>query len=171
MPDHTVQPYEDDFEALAAGWEQVSFEAAHAAVLAHLPGKPGLVFDIGAGSGRDAAWFAEQGWSVVAVEPAESLRRHAQALHSSPRISWESDRLPGLERLLKRGVLADLIWLSAVWMHVLPGERRRAFRKLVTLLKPGGRLIMSCAMGRSPMIDRCSRFQPRRSSGSRSSTG
>ena len=150
MPDDTVQPYEDNFEALAAGWESVSCEAAHAAVLVHLPGKPGLVFDIGAGSGRDAAWFAEQGWSVVAVEPAESLRRHAQALHSSSRISWESDRLPGLERLLKRGVLADLIWLSAVWMHVSPGERRRAFRKLVTLLKPGGRLIMSLRHGPLP---------------------
>ena len=150
MPDDTVQPYEDDFEALAAGWERVSFEAAHAAVLAHLPAGPGLVFDIGAGSGRDAAWFAENGWNVVAVEPADSLRQHARGLHPSPQISWEADRLPGLERLIKRGVLADLVWLSAVWMHVAPGDRRRAFRKLVTLLKPGGRLIVSLRHGPIP---------------------
>lgn len=150
LPNNSIQHYEDDFAALAAEWERVPFEAAHAAVLAHLPGKPGIVFDIGAGSGRDAAWFADQGWSVVAAEPAENLRRHAQALHRSPRISWESDRLPALERLVKRGILADLIWLSAVWMHVLPGERRRAFRKLVTLLKPGGRLIMSLRQGPIP---------------------
>lgn len=147
MPDDTVQPYEEDFEALAAGWESVSFEAAHSSVMAHLPTTPGLVFDIGAGSGRDAAWFASQGWSVVAVEPAENLRLHARTLHPSARISWEADRLPGLERLIKRGVLADLIWLSAVWMHVPANDRRRAFRKLVTLLKPGGRLIMSLRHG------------------------
>ena len=150
MPADTVQPYDEGFEAYAAGWERVAFEAAHPAVLAHVPAKPGLVFDIGAGSGRDAAWFADKGWSVVAVEPADRLRRHAQALHPSPHIAWEADRLPGLEKLLKRGVLADLIWLSAVWMHVAPEERRRAFRKLVTLLKPGGRLIISLRHGPLP---------------------
>lgn len=150
MPADTIQPYDDGFEDYAAGWEQVAFEAAHGAVLAHVPERPGLVFDIGAGSGRDAAWFADKGWSVVAVEPADRLRRHAQALHLSPRITWEADRLPGLEKLLKRGVLADLIWLSAVWMHVAPDDRRRAFRKLVTLLKPGGRLILSLRHGPLP---------------------
>jgi SAM-dependent methyltransferase len=150
LPADSVQPYDHGFEAYSAGWERVAFEAAHEAVLAHLPDKPGLVFDIGAGSGRDAAWFAGWGWSVVAVEPADRLRRHAQALHPSPGIAWEADRLPGLEKLLKRGVLADLIWLSAVWMHVAPADRSRAFRKLVTLLKPGGRLIMSLRHGPLP---------------------
>jgi hypothetical protein len=29
--------------------------------------------DIGAGSGRDAAWLAAEGWNVVAVEPALGL--------------------------------------------------------------------------------------------------
>jgi SAM-dependent methyltransferase len=150
LPADTVQPYDGGFEDLAAGWERVAFEAAHAAALTHVPAKLGLVFDIGAGSGRDAAWFAAKGWAVVAVEPADRLRRHAQALHPSPSIAWEADRLPGLEKLLKRGVLADLIWLSAVWMHVAPADRRRAFRKLVTLLKPGGRLIMSLRQGPLP---------------------
>lgn len=44
----------------------------------------------------------------------------------------------------------DLIWLSAVWMHVAPGERTRAFRKLVTLLEPGGRLVISVRHGPAP---------------------
>jgi hypothetical protein len=56
-----VQPYRDGFEALATGREQVAFEAAHAAVLAHLPARSGLVLDIGAGSGRNTAWFASKG--------------------------------------------------------------------------------------------------------------
>jgi hypothetical protein len=35
-------------------------------------------------------------------------------------IRWENDRLPGLERTLRLGVSFDLVWLSAVWMHVAP---------------------------------------------------
>jgi SAM-dependent methyltransferase len=45
------------------------------------------------------------------------------------------------------GLSFDLILLSAVWMHVAPGERARAFRKLVTLLKAGGRLAFSLRLG------------------------
>jgi SAM-dependent methyltransferase len=150
LPDDTVAPYDAAFQAHAEAWERVAFVDAHAAVLAHVPARPGVVYDIGAGSGRDAAYFAAQGWDVVAVEPADRLRKLGRQLHPSPRIAWESDRLPGLDRLLKRGLLADLIWLSAVWMHVAPGDRRRAFRKLVTLLRPGGRLIMSLRHGPLP---------------------
>lgn len=39
-----------------------------------LPDPPGLVIDLGAGSGRDAAWFAARGFQVVAAEPAARMR-------------------------------------------------------------------------------------------------
>ena len=35
---------------------------------------PGTVLDVGAGSGRDAAWFASHGHDVVAVEPSSLSR-------------------------------------------------------------------------------------------------
>jgi hypothetical protein len=38
------------------------------------------------------------------------------------------------------GISFDLILAIAVWMRILPATRPRAFRKLVTLLKPGGLL-------------------------------
>ena len=40
-----------------------------------LPDQPDLACDIGAGSGRDAAWLSSKGWGVIAVEPAEELRK------------------------------------------------------------------------------------------------
>jgi hypothetical protein len=43
-----------------------------------------------------------------------------------------------------------VILLSAVWMHIRVGERPRAFRKLVTLLKPGGVLLMTLRQGPGP---------------------
>ncbi len=38
----------------------------------------GMVLDIGAGSGRDALWFAEHGCQVIALEPAADLRQIGQ---------------------------------------------------------------------------------------------
>ncbi len=72
-----IQAYDEAGFALADGWERVPFEAAHAAVIPLIPTKPGLVIDIGAGSGRDAAWFAANDWTVIAVEPADRLRERA----------------------------------------------------------------------------------------------
>lgn len=143
-------PYEQDSEGLARAWEQVEFERLHAPTLPFIPVTPGVVLDMGAGSGRDAAWFASRGWTVIAVEPSAGLREVARSLHPSAAIRWESDRLPGLERTLRLGLAFDLVWLSAVWMHVAPPDRRRAFRKLVTLLKPGGRMMLSLRHGPPP---------------------
>ena len=145
-----ADPYDQDPERLASLWEQAAFEHVHAASLPFLPPVPGTVLDLGTGSGRDAAWFAARGWNVVAVEPSTGLREVARSLHPSAAIRWENDRLPGLERTLRLGLSFDLVWLSAVWMHVAPPDRRRAFRKLVTLLKPGGRMMLSLRHGPPP---------------------
>lgn len=48
-----------------------------------LPDQPGLACDIGAGSGRDAAWLVSKGLKVIAVEPAEELRTLGEAYTSS----------------------------------------------------------------------------------------
>ena len=48
------------------------------------------------------------------------------------------DGLPDLTKTLRTGISFDFILVNAVWMHVAPTDRNRAFRKLVTLLKPGG---------------------------------
>jgi SAM-dependent methyltransferase len=62
-------------------YDSLPFEQAHAASLDLIPDRPGLVLDVGAGSGRDAAWFAGRGCDVVAVEPAEGMRRESPQRH------------------------------------------------------------------------------------------
>jgi SAM-dependent methyltransferase len=69
-----------------------------------LPAVPALVLDIGAGTGRDAAWFAGLGHDVVAVEPASAMRAEAARLHPGPRIRWLNDRLPDLAATLRLGL-------------------------------------------------------------------
>jgi len=48
------------------------------------------------------------------------------------------------------GLSFDVILLSAVWMHLPPADRPRAFRKLITLLKPGGLLALTLRLGPAP---------------------
>ena len=71
----------------------------------------------------------------------------AQAAHPNSAVRWVDDRLPALAGVHRLGLAFDLVWLSGVWMHVSPDERERAMRKIATLLKPGGRLVMTLRHG------------------------
>jgi SAM-dependent methyltransferase len=143
----TIAPYDRGFREFTAAYEAFSFAEIHRGAVAYVPQTPGLMLDVGAGSGRDADWFASHGWDVIAAEPAESLRQEAARLHPSPGIRWIDDRLPALNAVHRLGLAFDLIWLSGVWMHVAPDVRPRALRKLATLLKPGGRLVVTLRHG------------------------
>ena len=146
----TVTPYHRGFREFAEAYDAFGFEDVHAGALPFLPASPGLVLDVGAGSGRDAAWFAARGWQVVAAEPATALREEAARRHPSPLIRWLDDRLPALANVHRLGLSFDLIWLSGVWMHMPPEDRPRAMRKLATLLKPGGRMMLTLRHGPAP---------------------
>ena len=113
---------------------------------------PGTLLDVGAGSGRDAAWFAAQGHDVVAVEPSSAMRSEGQ--HRHPRVRWLVDELPELGRTAQLGISFDVVLLSAVWQHVAPTHRERAFRKLAQLVKSGGLLVVSLRTGPSPPASR-----------------
>ncbi len=112
-----------------------------------LPSAPAVVLDVGAGTGRDAAAFAALGHEVVAVEPSAGMRAEATRLHPSPRIRWLADTLPALAAITRAGVAADLVLASAVWQHVAPADRPRAFRKLVGLMRSGGLLALTLRHG------------------------
>lgn len=138
---------------LAERYESIDPDATHAWFADHLPPPPAAVLDVGAGSGRDAAWFAARGYEVVAVEPSETMRAEARRRHPTSRVSWIRDSLPSLDRTVRRGLSYDIILLNAVWMHVHPDERQRAFRKLISLLKPGGLIIFALRVGGSDDAD------------------
>lgn len=149
----TIPHYEQNAEQLVSQYESLTFEEVHPALLDLLPPAGAAVLDVGAGSGRDAAWFAAHGYDVVAIEPSDAMRNRARQCHSSPRIHWIADSLPDLAQVRRLGLSFDLILLSAVWMHVPPASRQRALRKLATLLSPNGRIAISLRIG-PPDTDR-----------------
>ena len=146
--------YEDAAgRALADRYESIDPDALHAWFAHHLPPPPAAVLDVGAGSGRDAAWFAARGYEVVAVDPSATMLREAQHRHPTPRVTWIRDCLPSLGHVVGRGLSYDVILLNAVWMHVHPDERQRAFRKLISVLKPGGLIVFALRVGGNDAAD------------------
>ena len=153
MSDH-VASYDAQAERLAAEYEALDPTDYRATYESLLPlGTDLLALDVGAGSGRDAAWLSVLGYEVVAAEPSAGMRSAGMAFHRDWSLRWIDDRLPGLDATHALGVSFDVVLLSAVWQHVAPGDRRRAFRKLATLLKPGGLLVITLRLGPAP-VDR-----------------
>lgn len=142
-----IPHYEQNAHELVKQYESLSFEDVHTGLLDLLPEAGTTILDVGAGSGRDAAWFASRGYDVVAVEPTDAMRTRGRELHQSNRIHWLSDSLPDLAQVRRLGLTFDLILLSAVWMHVPPTLRARALRKLATMLAPSGRIAISLRIG------------------------
>ena len=146
-----IAAYDGQADALAQRYEAVSSERMLAEILPIIRHGDGrLALDVGAGTGRDAAWLTSLGYEVVAAEPAGGMRRIAAEKHTGLGVRWVSDALPSLDHVHGLGLAYDLVLLSAVWQHVATADRPRAFRKLATLMKPGGVLVMTLRHGPAP---------------------
>lgn len=130
---------------MARRYEDVSARSHFAPVADLFPAPPARAADIGAGSGRDAAWLMALGHAVTAAEPVAELRAEARRLH--PELTdWLDDGLPDLAGLRARAPF-DLLTLSAVWHHLPPTDRPAAMVALSAAMAPGGVLAMSLRDG------------------------
>ncbi|MER0449701.1 class I SAM-dependent methyltransferase [Streptomyces sp. Edi4] len=142
--------YAEAADLLAAQYESVSFDEVHREVLHLLPGRPGAVLDIGAGSGRDAAALAALGHRAVAVEPTAELRSLGQRIHAGQAIEWVDDALPELGVLRGRRERFEVVLLTAVWMHLDERERGQAMRSVAELSAPESQLFLTLRHGPVP---------------------
>lgn len=149
-PLSSLSGYAEEADDLFARYEKRRSEDVHGDVLHWFPAPPARVLDIGAGTGRDAAWFAGLGHPVLAVEPVAELRERAARLHPEPEIEWLDDTLPALEKVRARGEPFDLVMMNAVWMHFDAGERETGMGHISGLMAPGARLFMTQRHGPVP---------------------
>lgn len=145
-----TEGYAEQASILLEQYEQWSGDEIHGPVMDYFPSAPSSIVDIGAGTGRDAGWFAEQGHEVVAVEPTAELREPGKLLHPSPRIKWLDDSLPELAVLREQNQKYELVMLNAVWMHLDADQRTKAMKHVVSVMKPGARLFMALRHGPVP---------------------
>lgn len=152
MSDEVIATYDAQAAELAERYDHEALLAGYRPLddLLDPRSADALALDIGAGSGRDAAWLVAKGYEVVAVEPSAGMRSEGARRHADDKIRWLDDRLPALLRVHELGLAFDLILLSAVWQHIAPNDRERAFRKMTALLKPGGLLLMTLRQGPAP---------------------
>ena len=146
MP-NSISWYDAQAPYLLQSYEAVDPAKLHSWLQDLVSSTPGTIADIGAGTGRDAAWFARQGHDVVAVEPSGGMRAVGWQLHDDPRIRWVDDQLPELSVVGRLGISFDLVMVNAVWQHVAPSDRERAFRKIARLVKSGGLLAITLRHG------------------------
>jgi SAM-dependent methyltransferase len=112
-----------------------------------IPQTPGLVLDVGAGSGRDANWLANQGHEVYAIEPSSGMRQVGQKVFPNPKIQWIDDSLPNLKKVFNLNLKFNMILLNAVWMHIHEKNREKSIQTLSSLLAPHGILILTLRKG------------------------
>src|SRR6516164_5208511 len=99
-----IRWYDQNVSDVSRRYESVAAESVHGWLVDLLPNPPALVLDVGAGTGRDAAWFASQGLEVIAVEPSVAMRTEGERLHPSTLIRWYSDSLPNLDHIIRSGL-------------------------------------------------------------------
>lgn len=150
-----VPYYDVHAQQLTEQYESLEAHAVHQWLLDLLPTRANsMALDVGAGSGRDAAWLTSRGFKVWAVEPSAGMRQEAQRLHGGAAITWFDDQLPMLENTrahaTNQGVSFDFILLSAVWMHLASPLRATAFENLMSLLAAGGVLAVTLRCGPAP---------------------
>ena len=101
--------------------------------------EPGRALDVGCGEGADAVWLAERGWSVVALDVAESALDRATAAALSHGVSIETvcAELPaaGLEP-----VSFDLV--SVFYPAIPRTPSAEAIDVLLDVVAPGGTLLV-----------------------------
>ncbi len=143
MPPETVlKGYAADAPELIARFEAISPESLYAPMIDLLPPPGARAVDIGAGTGRDGAWLADRGHTVLAVEPVKALREAGMSLHRRERMTWLDDRLPHLVRTRGHGRF-DLVLLCAVWQRLSDCEKQLAMTSLHDITAEGGTVIMS----------------------------
>jgi len=148
--------YAAEAAKLIERYETISSEEVHEEILHLVPDGALRSLDIGAGTGRDAAWLAAKGHDVVAVEPTDEMRAAGMRLHPSPRIEWIDDGLPDLSALEGRDPF-DVIMLTAVWMHLDADERVSGMARLAALAKRGA--VMGLLLRHGPVPEGRRMFQ------------
>ena len=142
-----ISYYDEHAMALADGYEAISFEDAYPFLVPVLSNSALKVLDIGSGTGRDAAWIAMNGHSVVAVEPSNSMRAIAKKLHPNKSITWIDDQLPSLLDPAIQNKAFDVVLLNAVWMHLPPHQHESSMLRIFELTKEGGAAFVSLRLG------------------------
>ena len=155
MEQCVIDGYAEDSSFLIQSFEAISSPDLLSHVLDFIPQSNCRVIEIGAGTGRDAAWLASKGLNVSAVEPVLEFREAGKSLHPSPLIEWFNDSLPSLPKIIRQQQSYQLALLIAVWQHVPKNDKITSLTNLHSILDQKGKLIISVRNGSGALNRKC----------------
>lgn len=94
------------------------------------------VVDIGAGEGRDAVFFAEQGWEVYAVDVSPNGLAKTERLADRRGVSLQTVRADANELRLPEPV--DVVYSAGTIQYIRPENRARQFAHFKDATVPDG---------------------------------
>ncbi|MBP5281250.1 MAG: class I SAM-dependent methyltransferase, partial [Lachnospiraceae bacterium] len=136
---NTIDYYNKNAASFAQSTASVDFHEVQDKFLTYMP-EGAKILDFGCGAGRDAKYFAEKGFEVVAVDGSEELCKVARSLSGiTVRQMFFAD--------LDETESYDGIWACASILHLPMAELRAVFRKMINAIKPGGYIYTSFKYG------------------------
>jgi SAM-dependent methyltransferase len=138
MDPQTLSAYDAAAKAFATDWhEQPAPTDLHALIKRFFT--PGRTADIGAGSGREVAWLAANGFAAVGYEPSRGLLTEARVRY--PGLTFHDAALPALAGIPDNTF--DNVLCETVIMHLAHDQIATSVRRLLAILRPGGILYLS----------------------------
>ncbi len=110
------------------------------------------VLDVGCGSGRDANYFAEQGYDVTAIDASAELIQWAQRHHMSSKIDWHHLDFSGIEKQPWKNKFTG-IWACSSLLHVPFFELSFVIKSLLETLIDEGVMYLSFKYGKGERVD------------------
>ena len=110
------------------------------------------ILDVGCGSGRDANYFAKQGYDVTAIDASAELIQWARQHHMSSRISWVHLNFNSIEKQAWENKFTG-IWACASLLHVPFLELPCIIKSLLDTLTDEGVMYLSFKHGQGERVD------------------
>ena len=110
------------------------------------------ILDVGCGSGRDANYFAKQGYEVTAIDASAELIQWAERHHMSSKIDWHHLDFSGIEKQPWANKFTG-IWACASLLHVPFLELPCIIELLLETLTDEGVMYLSFKYGEGERVD------------------
>lgn len=115
---------------------------------------PGSILDVGCGSGKETAFFVQQGFQVIGIDLSQSLLKQAQLLH--PELDL---KLMDMRQLDFANQIFDGVWANASVLHLDRSDVLPTIREFYRVLKPHGICYVMVKVGQGEEIKKDKKSQ------------
>lgn len=149
----TIKYYQQHTDRFVAQTVNVDMQDLYEAFIKHLPPQSSLqIIDVGCGSGRDAAYFANKGYQVTACDASTHLIAWARNHWAASDVSWhrlkfeDINHQPWHQRFIG-------VWACASLLHVAFDELPNVIESLLMTLTNNGVMYASFKYGEDERVE------------------